>query len=73
MGAEVFAMSRTKETLESLQNECPGIHIIQQDISNWEETRKKIDSLPLLSMLVNNAGVGDQNLFLDVPEGELDE
>ena len=72
MGAEVFAMSRTKETLESLQNECPSIHIIQQDISNWEETRKKIDSLPLLSMLVNNAGVGDQNLFLDVPEGELD-
>ena len=72
MGAEVYALSRTKETLESLQKECPGIHIIQQDVGDWNETRRKVDDLPLISMLVNNAGLGDQNLFLDVPEEELD-
>lgn len=72
MGVEVYALSRTKATLETLQAECPGIHVIQQDIANWDETRKKIEVLPLISMLVNNAGVGDQNLFLDVPEQELD-
>ena len=72
MGVEVYALSRTKETLESLQIECPGIHIIQQDVADWNETRKKMDDLPLISMLVNNAGLGNQNLFLDVPEEELD-
>ena len=56
MGVEVYALSRTKATLETLQAECPGIHVIQQDIANWDETRKKIEVLPLISMLVNNAG-----------------
>ena len=72
MGVEVYALSRTLETLESLQKECPGIHIIQQDIAKWDETRQKVLDLPVMDMLVNNAGAGDQNLFLDVPEGELD-
>ena len=56
MGVEVYALSRTKATLETLQAECPGIHVIQQDIANWDETRKKIEVLPLISLLVNNAG-----------------
>jgi NAD(P)-dependent dehydrogenase (short-subunit alcohol dehydrogenase family) len=56
MGVVVYALSRTKATLETLQAECPGMHVIQQDIANWDETRKKIEVLPLISMLVNNAG-----------------
>ena len=72
LGVEVYALSRTLSTLESLAQECPGLHIIQQDIANWDETRAKVSELPVLDLLVNNAGAGDQNLFLDVPESELD-
>ena len=33
LNVEVFALSRTKTNLDSLLNECPGIHVILQDIS----------------------------------------
>lgn len=72
MGVQVYALSRTKETLESLQTECPGLEIIQQDVADWNGTRHKVSKLPVIDFLVNNAGVGNQTAFLDVPEGELD-
>ena len=72
LGVEVHALSKTKSNLESLATECPGVHIIAQDISDWPGTREKVEALPVLDFLVNNAGIGDQNLFLDVPEDELD-
>lgn len=70
--AEVYALSRSKGGLESLEAECPGVKIIQQDVADWNGTREKILALPVLDCLVNNAGIGDQSMFLDVPEDELD-
>ena len=35
LGLQVYAVSKTLANLESLQQECPGISIIQQDIADW--------------------------------------
>ena len=72
MGVEVYAISKTKANLDSLVQECPKIHAITQDLSNWNETRQKVEVLPSFDLLVNNAGLGNQNLFINVPEEEMD-
>ena len=65
-------ISKTKKNLESLEHEYPGIKTIHQDLADWNETRGKIEALPTFELLVNNAGLGDQNSFLNVPEEEMD-
>ena len=72
LGVEVYAISKTKANLESLEKECPGIKTIQQDLADWKGTKEKIEALPVFELLVNNAGLGNQNLFIDVPEDEMD-
>ena len=72
MGLEVFAISKTQKNLDSLKAECSGITAINQDLADWNSTRSAIEALPTFDLLVNNAGLGDQNLFMDVPEAELD-
>ena len=72
MGLEVFALSKTLKNLETLQAECPGLKIICQDIADWKSTRTAVEALPAFDLLVNNAGLGNQNMFLDVPEEEMD-
>ena len=72
LGVEVYAISKTKANLESLEKECPGIKTIQQALADWKGTKEKIEALPLFELLVNNAGLGNQNLFIDVPEDEMD-
>ena len=72
LGAKVYGVSRTAENLESLKKECPSITTICQDIGNWEETRAKIETLPAMDGLVNNAGINTQQSFLDVTEDKLD-
>jgi short-subunit dehydrogenase len=69
---EVYAISFTKAHLDSLHEEVPGIKTIVQDLADWKATRAQIESLPVFELLVNNAGLGDQNPFLEVPEEELD-
>ena len=34
--------------------------------------RQKVEVLPSFDLLVNNAGLGNQNLFINVPEEEMD-
>ena len=72
MGLDVFAISKTQKNLDSLKTECNGITTLSQDIADWKNTRAAIEALPTFDLLVNNAGVGDQNLFMDAPEEELD-
>ena len=68
----MYAISKTKANLDSLVRECPKIHAITQDLSNWNETRQKVEVIPSFDLLVNNAGLGNQNLFINVPEEEMD-
>merc|ERR1712038_2188637 len=72
LGAKVYGISRTAANSESLKKECPSITTICQDIGNWEETRVKVETLPVMDGLVNNAGINTQQSFLDVTEDKLD-
>ncbi|XP_065836932.1 L-xylulose reductase-like [Oscarella lobularis] len=67
-GAEVYALSRTQSDLDSLQKQHPGIHAIQADVTNTQETMERVRSLGPIHLLVNNAGVGVLQPFLDVTE-----
>jgi len=74
MGAEVWAVSRTKANLESLKDECasPRLHIIAVDLTDWDATRSALSPLPRMDGLVNNAAVAICTPFLDVTPAEID-
>jgi len=55
-GSIVYALNRSKEPLDSLVQQCPGIKPIQADMRNWDEIRDKLKDLEPLDGLVNNAG-----------------
>ncbi|XP_019642604.1 PREDICTED: L-xylulose reductase-like [Branchiostoma belcheri] len=65
-GAEVFALSRTQEDLDSLVQECPGIHPVQCDLADPEATKSAVESVGPIDLLVNNAGVTSLQPFLEV-------
>ena len=54
-GATVYALGRTKETLDSLVEESDRIHPIVADISDWDKTRPLLDELEVMDGVVNNA------------------
>ena len=58
-GGEVYALSKTKDLLDSLAKESENIHVMQVDLSDWEATRKAIDELSVLHGVVNNAAFTD--------------
>ena len=71
---EVFALSRTKETLDSLVNESDRIHPIVADVGDWNGTRDVLDKLDTVDGVVNNAGelVLAVEPALDCPKTVLD-
>ena len=54
-GATVFALGRTKETLDTLAMESDRIHPIVADIADWDKTRPLLDELEVMDGVVNNA------------------
>ena len=54
-GGEVYALSRTKETLDSLAKESKRIHPIICDVSDWDGTRDVLERLDAMDGVVNNA------------------
>lgn len=71
-GAEVYGVSRTAANLESLKKECPQVHTICQDLSDWNGTKRALEELPTMDGLVNNAGFADCTPFFEVTEEQLD-
>ncbi|GBP62868.1 hypothetical protein EVAR_44724_1, partial [Eumeta japonica] len=68
-GAEVVAVSTTLSYLETLQKEYPSIRIEALDLSDWDNTRKVIDSLGHFDCLVNNAALGlNEDFLMATPE-----
>ena len=53
---EVFALSKTRETLDSLAKESDRIHPILADLNDWDDTREKLKDLDSMDGVVNNAG-----------------
>ena len=71
-GGEVYALSRTKETLDTLSAESKRIHPIVADLSDWDKTRELVDELDVLDGVVNNAATATRNNALDSSKEELE-
>ena len=71
-GGEVYALSRTKETLDTLSAESNRIHPIVADLSDWDKTRELVDELEVLDGVVNNAATATRNNALDSSKEELE-
>ena len=56
-GADVYAVSRTTATLETLKEQYPSITTITLDLSDWERTKEVLKQLDPMDGLVNNAAV----------------
>lgn len=71
-GAETYALSRTQTDLDSLKAEVPSIHVIQVDLSDWDQTRETVTKIGHVDFLVNNAGVGLVAKFLELTKEDLE-
>ena len=56
-GATVYALSKTKETLDTLAEMSDRIHPIVADLSDWDTTRQLVDELEIMDGVVNNAAL----------------
>jgi len=72
-GAQIFALSKTKENLDALVSEYPSIRPVCVDLSNWKETRKAVENIGPIDLLVNNAVAFNHHPFLEVPEDAIDQ
>lgn len=71
-GAEVWGVSKTQANLDTLKDECPQIHTICQDLSDWNGVHEALKDFPAMDGLVNNAGMGILEPFLEVTEEAWD-
>ncbi|XP_011701588.1 PREDICTED: L-xylulose reductase [Wasmannia auropunctata] len=68
----VFALSKTKKNLDSLVANDPRIQPVCVDLRDWDATRKAVQSILPIDLLVNNAAVACLTPFLDVTPEEFD-
>ena len=73
LGAEVYALGRSKSRLESLQLEDPKIKIIPCDLADWEGTRKVVQPILPVHFLVNNAAIYRSETFAEASKQNLEE
>jgi NAD(P)-dependent dehydrogenase (short-subunit alcohol dehydrogenase family) len=75
-GAEVWLAARTRDEVEAAAGEIRGgggkAHGIAVDVTRSAELREAIGALPVLDVLVNNAGTNIPEPFVDVSEEHLD-
>ena len=55
-----------------LKEECPNIHTIPLDLTDWNATRLALETLPAMDGLVNNAALAICKPFLEVPPEDID-
>ncbi|XP_052084427.1 L-xylulose reductase-like isoform X2 [Mytilus californianus] len=73
LGAKVYAVSRTEADLDSLKVEDPSIETRCLDIRNWDNTRKVIEDVRQVDLLVNNAAILRFKTVLETTEELIDE
>lgn len=56
-GADVYGLGRNVDLLNSLEKECSNIHPVHVDLADWDATRQKLEQLPPMNGLVNNAAI----------------
>eukprot|EP00088_Acartia_fossae_P027184 TRINITY_DN2793_c0_g1_i7.p1 TRINITY_DN2793_c0_g1~~TRINITY_DN2793_c0_g1_i7.p1 ORF type:complete len:261 (-),score=50.57 TRINITY_DN2793_c0_g1_i7:22-762(-) len=70
--AQVYAVSQTQKKLDSLKAACPGVETVCVNLSDWDQTREKLEALPPMHGLVNNAGTSVLSSFLEAKPEEFD-
>ena len=71
-GGKVYALSKTKDLLDSLAKESNNIQVVQVDLSDWEATRKVVDEIGALHGVVYNAAYTDELIYsLDMSKERL--
>jgi NAD(P)-dependent dehydrogenase (short-subunit alcohol dehydrogenase family) len=75
-GAEVWLAARTREEVEAVATEIRGsgarAHAIALDVTDSPGLKAAIGALPMLDVLVNNAGSNIPEPFVEVSEAHLD-
>jgi NAD(P)-dependent dehydrogenase (short-subunit alcohol dehydrogenase family) len=75
-GAEVWLAARTEEEIEQAAAEIRAAGGRAQaavcDVTNATEVKRLVDSIPVLDVLVNNAGTNIPEPFVEVTEAHLD-
>ncbi|GAV07731.1 hypothetical protein RvY_17538 [Ramazzottius varieornatus] len=71
--AEVFALTRSDSGIETLQRlQLPNVHPVQCDLEDWEATRKTVESIMPVDLLINNAGIFIGKSFLQTKQLSFD-
>ena len=75
-GAEVWLMARTKSEIDDAAAEIRAsggkAHALACDVTNSDEMRQAVAAIPVLDVLVNNAGSNIPEPFVEVSEEHLD-
>ncbi|CAL8128802.1 unnamed protein product [Orchesella dallaii] len=56
-GAVVFTVDKNPGTIEQLQKELPKVTAVAVDLTDWDATKKVIESFGALDHVVNNAAI----------------
>ncbi len=51
----------------------PSVETLCVDISNWDETKRAVQSIGDIDLLVNNAAVGKKTVLGEIDEKVIDE
>ncbi|XP_043483853.1 L-xylulose reductase [Leptopilina heterotoma] len=70
--ATVIALSKTQKHLDNLKAENPKIETICADLKDWNATRRIVQSVLPIDLLVNNAGVALLKPFLEATSEDFD-
>lgn len=72
-GAVTYALSKTQQNLDSLKAECPDIRPVCVDLSDWDATKKAVEAIGPIDLLVNNAGYLVLQSFLEADSKGFDD
>jgi len=67
-GAKVFTVDKNPETIAELKKALPNVTATVLDLSDWDATRKVIESFGVIDHLVNNAGMMIPEEFLNISQ-----
>jgi len=72
-GAETFVLDVNKEGLDTLAKEHKSIHTVVVDLKDWEATRKAVEGILPIDLVVNDAGIATHDLTVDIKPHDLDQ
>ncbi|XP_033321445.2 L-xylulose reductase [Megalopta genalis] len=69
---QVIALSKTQGNLDELRTQDPSIQTICVNLLDWEASRRAIQKVLPIDLLVNNAAVAVLQPFMEVTEQDFD-